>query len=400
MVFLFPGVLFRRVFFSGRFSQNFDSGNTLERILYSLLISIICLFLFSIFAIQIDYLLGGHVKVFSVFTESELFVNFDNLYQNKFPEILKSKNSLYSLSKIIFSLYLFSGILGFVSNWFVHIFGLEKRFTFFQFSHKWHYLTYSNKKINTNHRIGDIYTTYIDIATDDDSLFTGRLHEVVINKDGNIEAYTMFDTKKYYRLVKDEKSQEKIKQIKLLAEKFPNNYSIHTDNENQFIYLKLIKGNLFTIASSRVKNTSLSFLKVSGLYKKIETAINTFINSLLIILAAFSVSYIFWDYNLYEFSTYSRRLIFCISLPISFIGVLLFLSSFFEDRKIVSKYLGQIVMSFFIMILLFIPYLYIFNCVKFGVFFLILIGYLVSLSFWLDYLKKNLLVRIEDKHDV
>ncbi|WP_353548098.1 hypothetical protein [Rhinopithecimicrobium faecis] len=334
---------------------------------------------------KIDELLDGKIKVFSNFSESDIFNNFDSLYQNKFPTILKSTTSILNLSKILFSLYLFSGLLGFVCNWFIHIFGLERRFTIFQFSHKWHYLTNSNKKINHHHKLGDIYAPYIDIITDDDSLFTGRLHEVVVGKDSNVEAYALFETRKYYRLQKQsEEDLRKVEAIKQLIITSPIQYFSHSEKEDSFIYLKRIKGNLFTITSNRVKNTSMSFVKVSGLYKKIETAALRVFNLIFIILIVFSVSYIFWDYHLYDFSSYTKRFIFCLTLPFSFISVVLFISKFFEKHINIIKFFRTTGLSFLIMILLFIPYLYVFNCVSVGWIIIIISAYLLIFAFLID----------------
>src|SRR5690606_39150016 len=115
--------------------------------------------------------------------------------------------------KLLFSIYFFSILFGYFLNRIIFYLGLEKRFSILKFQNNWQYLTNSNKQNNSKHSIGDIYYTKVDVKTADKDLFTGKLHVILYDKDSKIEAITIQDAYKFYRLKVNE-DQEKIKAIK------------------------------------------------------------------------------------------------------------------------------------------------------------------------------------------
>ncbi len=141
MVFLFPGILFRRAFFSGKFNKHFDSGNSFERILWSVLFSIICTFLFSLFINLVNYYSENSLNYLLKLKTQDILNNFVLVYENKFPSILKNTKSLSEVFYILASLYIFSTLLGYFLHKIIFIFGFEKKFSIFKFQNSWDYLT-------------------------------------------------------------------------------------------------------------------------------------------------------------------------------------------------------------------------------------------------------------------
>ena len=110
MVFLFPGILFRRAFFSGRFNKHFNSGDTSERLLWNLLFSFLCLFVFF----GIYYELHKAKIITSNVTYHDITSVFISLYDNKFPSLLQDYFKLKSTFMVLVSLYAFSILSGYV----------------------------------------------------------------------------------------------------------------------------------------------------------------------------------------------------------------------------------------------------------------------------------------------
>src|SRR5690606_2935427 len=116
MVFLFPGVLFRRIFFSGKFNKTYESGNVFERIMYYLLLSLVSITLFCIFYYYFREITGDIIPVFNHIKADEIIHSFISIYKNEFPSLLKHTESLFQLVNLLLSLYLFSIILGFITK--------------------------------------------------------------------------------------------------------------------------------------------------------------------------------------------------------------------------------------------------------------------------------------------
>lgn len=389
MVFLFPGVLFRRIFFSGKFNKTYESGNVFERIMYYLLLSLVSITLFCIFYYYFREITGDIIPVFNHIKADEIIHSFISIYKNEFPSLLKHTESLFQLVNLLLSLYLFSSILGFITKKIIFIFGFEKRWSLFPFLNKWDYLMYSTRANNNRHKIGDAYTSKIDITTENNCFISGRLHEIVFSKEGNVEAYALHDTYKLYYLDKQSAAdQAKIEEVKsFIAENNPF-YMEYGETGNKYEYLKRVRGNLFTIASNKVLNTSLSFIKVSGIYETIKTISRTAFTILFILSLVFSLSYLFWDYNIFLFSSYFKRVAFCITFPLSVVCFLLLLMNGIDYKKTRKKYWNDLKTCFFLVLRLIAPYYYIFNSLPFLGFLIIQFALLLIYANWNGKIRK------------
>lgn len=357
MVFLFPGILFRRAFFSGKFNKHFDSGNTFERLLWALLCSIISIALFSCVLIFIDSYTDGSVEDFIEIGYCEVIDNFRAIYSNNFPSIFDSTRSLLKLSGLLFTLYIFSSISGFLLHKFIFILGLEKRFSLFKFQNAWDYLTNSNKQNNGSHKLGDIYYTRVDIKTSEGELFTGKLHDIVLDKEGKIDAIAIQETYKFYTLEKTA-DVTKINHVKSLIRKKDINFIFHSETVTEYIYKKRIKGNVFTAFNDKISNISITYVKLSHIYERFRKYLRYFTTVLLTGVILFSISYSLWDYHLLNFTNSFRRIGFCIMLPFNVMTFLLFFISIINIKK-KKYYWDDIIYCLLITVLFTIPHLYI-----------------------------------------
>jgi len=375
MVFLFPGILFRRAFFSGKFNKHFDSGNNIERLLWNILFSTICLYLFCGFVTFIDYFTDNKLtEIFSIDSQ-EILNNFVLVYENKFPLILNNSESLSNVFYALASLYFFSAIIGFFIHKIIFIFGFEKRFSIFKFQNNWDYLTNSNRQNNINHKLGDIHYTKVDIKTHDNELFTGKLHEIIFDKDGKIEAVAIQEAYKFYRLNKDSEN-EKIQEIKNSISADNAHILEHFETSSEYIYRKRIKGNIFTVFNEKIQNISITYIKISHFFEKFQKFLKYTVSVLILLMTLFSISYGIWDFHIIDFSTIYKRIGFCIITPLAFCFLILMIISVFDFDKFKNDNKAFWIelkdgIVFFIYFLL--PYLYIFDYIQFYKLILILI---------------------------
>lgn len=389
MVFLFPGILFRRAFFSGKFNKHFDSGNSFERILWNVLFSIICTYIFSLFINLVNYYSENSLNYLLKLKTQDILNNFVLVYENKFPSILKNTKSLSEVFYILASLYIFSTLLGYFLHKIIFIFGFEKRFSIFKFQNSWDYLTISNRQNNINHKLGDIYYTMVDIKTKENNLFTGKLHDIVFDKDGKIESFTLQETYKFVTLNKSTEIN-KINEIKLEIENKNPFYIEHIETNNEYIYKKRIKGNIFTIFNQEVENISITYIKISHLYERFQKYLKLFVSTILLLTVIFSISYAIWDYHIISFKTIYKRIGFCIMLPINMIFLILFFVEVFSfGEKDKRLYWIELKDAFLILLFSLIPHLYIFNYIKFYKLIILLFVTIILLSFLLSKKEKG-----------
>lgn len=387
MVFLFPGILFRRAFFSGEFNKHFESGNSFERLLWNMLASVMMLASFCVF-----------IHIFNTYSplkvEFELGVpevtdTFLCMYENKLPSIFASEERIIQTGNLLFSLYAFSLIFGFFINRIIFFLGLEKRFSILQFQNRWHYVTNSTKQNNLNHSIGDLYYTRVDVKSSKDELFTGKLHDILYDKEGKVEAITIKEAYRYNRLnlVDD---AVKIADINRQFQENDPNVIFHSQTATSFIFRKRIAGDLFTILNNDLENISITYIKISNFHKKFQKFLKVLFSIMLLLAGLFSVSYAIWDFQLLVFDSYFKRLLFCIISPLNFAILLLLIVTIFNfkmARRDTKNYFSELKNTFIILILFSLPYLYIFNITRGSYMMLILILYLVLSSLILP--KKN-----------
>lgn len=366
MVFLFPGFLFRRSFFTGKLNRRFESGNTLERVLWNILFSLFsilayCIFVYLLIKIQFKPIYNIHSL------SSKTYIDiFTSLYENKYPEIFKSETALFSILQTLFSLYIFSGISGYVIHKIIFILSLEKRFSILKFQNPWDYLLASNKKNNSTHSIGDFYYTKVDIKTKSEELFTGKLHQIIYDEEGKTEAIAIQNCYKFYRIKSDSPNYELIKN-QLTEDNNDPNFILHSEQNNTLTYRKRIKGNIFTVLNPEIENISITYIKVSDIKDIYQKFINISISLILLTITILCIINGIWDLHLYPFASIYRRIGFSIITPFVAIFTIILISQILDFKNYkTEKHKSEIKDSLFITLISLIPYLYVFNYIRFG----------------------------------
>lgn len=192
-----PGVFFKRIYFQGPFTRQFQSGLFADRLITSLfwgiLVQIITFFIFiNTFNVQYE-------SVFELLTESH-----SKLIKNEFPDF--NENGLTNILLYLLGSVVIALILGFFAFHFVRIFQLDQRFSVLRFSNKWHYY-FSGEILNSREfrqsslKRGSVSATLIDVLVkygeNDNRLFSGNLVQYTITSDGNLNSLFLTGTRRY-----------------------------------------------------------------------------------------------------------------------------------------------------------------------------------------------------------
>ncbi len=197
VILVVPGVFFKRFYFQGPFSQQFQSGQFADRFVTSLfwgMITQVITFYLFINTFDVD-----SKSIFELLTRTH-----GELNENKVPilELTDLTNFLYYfISSVAVAV-----ILGHLCHKFVRITKLDIYTEVLRFSNKWHYYfsgeILKTREFQNNIPLTDkVEATLVDILVKygdgDDRLFSGNLVQFTISQDGNLETIYLAGTRRY-----------------------------------------------------------------------------------------------------------------------------------------------------------------------------------------------------------
>lgn len=375
MLFIFPGLLFRKFYFGGEFTKQFQQGNLIERLLWTLFFSVLILVLSSLSFIFLQnqkyFLIQDYI---SYTTIKKLF---DSLSLNKLPdekdiEIYNYLNFLY----LILILYLISSVLGYVCYKLVRISSIDTLTSAFKFKNYWHYLFKSNKingKVSSKNKY--LYTN-ADVLLEYNNkqeLFSGYVQDYYIDPITNkLDCIVLKNTFKFITLDND-KSED----IERSIQSNENIYEVHKVLGSKKVFKKYIPGDIMTIFSEKILNLNLTYIEQVLSYSERKRGLKGFINFIYYLLFfIFIISPWIFQYNI--IATIIRKVVFSFVLIILitfiknyifeilkfkdktdtfliFISKIIFYSiSFFWLFKILNAWQTSIVMLFWLIIITFL----------------------------------------------
>ncbi|EJL59281.1 hypothetical protein PMI10_04246 [Flavobacterium sp. CF136] len=357
MVFLFPGVLFRKFYYSGQFGNQFEQGNLLERFLWSLFLSFVCLSGVSSLFFFLAYFWDLHPLDNIDF--GKISSMFQSLSKNEFPQSFSNKSDFTSFLFLIFIIYFISASLGWIVHNIVRAFSLD-RFSIFKFKNNWHYLSQAYKENGVSRKIGDVHATFVDVLVKNntkDELYRGILNNVILDKEDKLENIVLSNTYKFVSIDKTE--NEKIEAVKRSIENNENVFTLHKDYLNRTVYKKSIDGNLLVLSKENIININFTYVKTSNKVKYWKGYFFDFLRiaNLLFIVGLVILPFLQVKYSYLQ--SIGSKVVF--SITTSFIATL-FLNLFGELLKIKTpKVKTSFSDVFFIIILFSTPYLWVFD---------------------------------------
>ena len=380
MVFLFPGVLFRKFYFTGNFGNQFAQGNLLERFLWSIFLSFICLTSVSLILYFLSTFCG--INPLNEINFNGVSRVFQSLSENNFPEDFKEKHSFFNFLLLLLLIYVISATLGYVTNKMLLLFSLEN-FPAFKFNNNWHYLSKAYKANNVRKRIGDNHITYTDVLTISNSsevLYRGILNNFILDKDDKLENVIL---SKAYRFINLDKAQDiiKIESISESIEKNENTYLIHKESSRNITYLKSIEGNLLILSKENILNINFTYVKISNKIQGIKEILYLILSVLFIFSFLALVILPFLQLENQHLQTLSKKITFSI---ITFLLIAFFvnlISEFVKPYNDINKKRTNLMDSLFIFLLLAAPYWWIFGILSMSATILAEVTILITFTF-------------------
>lgn len=284
MVFIFPGILFRKFLFIREYSKEFDKGNLFERFIWILFTSIAMLAGVSVlFYVLINVFQYQLLSYISYATIRDTFIE---LSANKLPDPKKGSNIkqiYFDFALLMFTVYFFSIIFGALAYFitkskFVKGTGILK------------YLNYYE----------DIVKGSNEIRPDDTLTYGYTIADVLVDTGESSKLYS--GRVKNYYLASDSNRFQTILLCDVLRYKKDGDSTITTE----------IPGHNFLIEQDRILNINFTYVYESKTANKSFRRQNAFVNIISVIAFFLIVSLLFVDgINIY-FSTILRKIVFVV----------------------------------------------------------------------------------------
>lgn len=343
MIFLFPGIIFRKFLFIGKDSKQFDSGNLFERFIGTLFFSIISLvFCATIFFITENFFKIQLLDSISYNTVKDVLSQFA---KNELPDQKIIEDNYQDFGILFLAIYLISMVSGLIFHFF------NNKFRIINYRNYWNKLFVENDKFRDSDTLTYGYTQ-ADVLIETNNgpkLYSGKIENYFINNNHELETIILSNVFRY------KKTQE---------------------NENaENISLKYIPGHHFIIQNNRILNVNLTYVyelkKENQSFKKLIIIVNLFFIFSLIGLCIF------------PFTNYANQYTPTIFRKILFIFLGLINSTFiFENIKlIVTRQWSKLNLDDLYFLLIFsTPMLWIFNLISGYLIFVIQIGITLLLA--------------------
>ena len=295
MLFIFPGIIFRKFYFRGNFTRQFSQGNIFERFILTLFFSIVSITLSVGVILFFRYIL--EIRFLNSVSYKTIINILNNIKAEKIPD--EFKTNAFDFLVLASLIYAISAFLGALLHSLVVIFKLDIIFPIFRFNHPWHYIVTGK----TMEKIKDkkyLYTN-VDVLINDgykNTMFSGVLYDILLEKGTNkVESILVKDCYKYHFPEENSKEYEKklipgsvmcfsrenivnFNLTHVIRDKDYRNIKILFQLLSQFLFFFLV---IYVILSPWMDTEYLFFdLKIYSILKKITFTISSvFILSIL-----------------------------------------------------------------------------------------------------------------------
>lgn len=195
VILIVPGIIFKRFFFQGAFSGQFNAGLFADRIITSLFWGIL-------------------VQILSILSFSRIInVSYDDwrsmiteLYGHILSNTLPAITARQLLTMLFYAIYsvALAALLGFFFYKTIRQLGLDLKFPVFRFFNQWHYYFRGEILRTTEFKMsnrGNVLSTEVDLMlkTDDgkSNLFSGLLTQYTLNTKNELEAIYLTGASRY-----------------------------------------------------------------------------------------------------------------------------------------------------------------------------------------------------------
>lgn len=213
MVFIFPGMIFRKFYYIREYSKEFDKGNLFERSVFTLLTSVIILALsYLIYTVLVDFWGQDHVPYISYETIRGIH---QQISTNQLPNEI-SPDTYRNFTYLMLSIYIMSGVFGFIWH-FITKSSLLKKSGCFKKINYWEDLVKGFHHKNRDDSLTHVYTL-VDVLIDTgegNKLYSGKLENYYLNHDNNqLQTIVLSSVNKY------KKSRKSVERVEIPGHNF------------------------------------------------------------------------------------------------------------------------------------------------------------------------------------
>lgn len=236
MMAVFPGFLFRKFYFVGEFTKQFNQGTQFDKLIWNIFFSSIAI-LFTILSIYLFKRVTNLTLMESISYDSIVEI-VEPLQKSDMPE----KEKLYRMYKdliiLVSLIYTFASFLGMICHFIVKTFRLDINFPLFRFNNYWYYYIHGGRILYNNKDKRKRVFTFADVLCEEagtSQLYSGILSQYVIDRENNqLESIYLTNAVRYRR-------------------------TLSQDGATKSVATKEIPGNTFCIPYSRVLNLNLTY---------------------------------------------------------------------------------------------------------------------------------------------
>lgn len=217
MLFLFPGILFRKFYYTAAHSKQFDQGNLFERFLWTMFSSICMLVL----VVMVFIIVRTVLKL--PLLESLSYINikkvFESLGNNELPSIDDIESTYIDFFIFVSALYILSIISGFI------FFFLNSRvFKIFKYNNYWENIikgSYKHKKFDSNRIYGYTSADILVETNETPKLYSGKVVDYFLSSgDNKLETLILKDVTRWKNIYKENGILEKREARKVPGDNF------------------------------------------------------------------------------------------------------------------------------------------------------------------------------------
>lgn len=360
MVFIFPGVLFRKFYFLDNSKNHYAQGNLFERFILAITFSIISIIL-SIGIILFFRKIVG-IDFLSSVSLDTVRNTFEHIKKNEIPRDIK-KNAI-GFFILISLIYAISSFLGFALRHLVVKLRLDISISWLRYNHIWNYVS-EGKIIDDIKNNKHLYTN-IDLLINDGYkkvMYSGVLLDIFVDKDEKID-YILVEKCFKYKF-HDKKKIEGTEEIKGNKEK--------PSYEKQYI-----KGNLMCFKKENIINFNLEHITREKDYKIFKNIVIWILTILFLAGLLFVVISPWIKEMFFEINGILRKIVFIIFS----VSLLSFVYGFIldeikdegvesEDAENEGPIINDWISFFFFFLFLLIPILWAINVYKWWMIFIL-----------------------------
>ncbi len=336
MLFLFPGILFRKFYYTAAHTKQFDQGNLFERFLWTMFSSVFMLILVIIVFFFVRTVLK--LPLLESLSYDNIKKVFESLGNNQLPSAVDIQKTYFDFFIFVSALYILSIIAGFI------VYFLNSRiFKIFKYNNYWESIikgSYKDKKFDPDRIYGYTSADILVETNENPKLYSGKVVDYYLSSENNkLETLILKDVRRWKKIY-DEKGILKTS----VARKVP--------------------GDNFCIDTTKAINLNLTYVSLEKNKLDLRRRLALFLDILIWIFLLGQFVILYLDVDWVVLASIPRRIVFFILNIFNLLTIYAYTRDFILNKK--TKWHDLPIIIIFL-----VPYLWLLGYIEWWVVFLI-----------------------------